>query len=108
MKLVVGLGNPGQRYARSRHNVGFRVVSRFAAEHGIALEQEDFRGIFGRGTLDCGQGTTLEVGVLRPLTYMNLSGDAVDFSDGAAFYFRMPSDKVGRFRTFRAFHFQRC
>jgi PTH1 family peptidyl-tRNA hydrolase len=77
VKLVVGLGNPGRRYARSRHNVGFRVVSRFAAEHGIALEQEDFRGIFGRGTLDCGQGTTLEVGVLRPLTYMNLSGDAV-------------------------------
>lgn len=78
MKLVVGLGNPGRRYARSRHNAGFRVTSRFAADRGIALEREDFGGLFGRGCLACGADRPdLEVAVLQPLTYMNLSGDAV-------------------------------
>ena len=78
MKLVVGLGNPGSRYARSRHNVGFRVTSRFAANSGIALDREDFRGVFGRGRLGCAAGSApLEVAILQPLTFMNLSGDAV-------------------------------
>lgn len=72
MKLVVGLGNPGRRYAATRHNVGFRVVERFAAVRGIALDAECFHGRFGRGRLG-----DLDVGVLEPLTYMNLSGDAV-------------------------------
>jgi PTH1 family peptidyl-tRNA hydrolase len=78
LKLVVGLGNPGRRYARSRHNAGFRVTSRFAAECGIALDREDFGGLFGRGELACaGAAEPLEVAVLQPLTFMNLSGDAV-------------------------------
>jgi PTH1 family peptidyl-tRNA hydrolase len=78
LKLVVGLGNPGRRYARSRHNVGFRVASRFAADQGIALDREDFRGVFGRGRLARDEGREpLDVAVLQPLTFMNLSGDAV-------------------------------
>jgi PTH1 family peptidyl-tRNA hydrolase len=72
VKLVVGLGNPGPRYTPTRHNVGFRVVDQLAARSGIALDEERFRGRFGRGRLD-GQ----EVGLLEPLTWMNLSGDAV-------------------------------
>ena len=72
---MVGLGNPGPRYANTRHNVGFRVVQRFAADHGISLDQEDFGGHFGRGRLRA--ETDVEVAVLLPLTFMNLSGDAV-------------------------------
>ncbi len=73
MKLVVGLGNPGPRYAATRHNVGFRVVEQFAARHGIALDRDRaLRGRFGRG-----RTLGLDVGVLEPLTYMNLSGRSV-------------------------------
>ena len=77
MKLVVGLGNPGSRYARTRHNVGFRVVERFAASHGIALDESRYGGRFGRGLLAPGEGEALDLGVLEPATFMNLSGDAV-------------------------------
>lgn len=77
MKLVVGLGNPGRRYAATRHNVGFRVVERFAARHAIALDAQRFGGRFGRGRLVPDAGAPLDVGVLEPLTFMNRSGAAV-------------------------------
>jgi len=72
MKLVVGLGNPGRRYAATRHNVGFRVVERFAERHRIALDQKKFEGRFGRG-----RAAGADVGLLLPETYMNLSGQSV-------------------------------
>ena len=77
MKLVVGLGNPGPRYAETRHNVGFRVVEHFADDLGIALSSGCFEGRFGRGTLVLPETDPLDVGILEPLTWMNLSGDAV-------------------------------
>jgi PTH1 family peptidyl-tRNA hydrolase len=77
-KLVVALGNPGPRYARTRHNIGFRVAEHFAARHGIELSEEIFRGRFGRGRMRAFEDSPcIEVGVLEPLTFMNLSGDAV-------------------------------
>lgn len=72
MKLVVGLGNPGRRYAATRHNVGYRVVEHFGELHRIVPNQRKFQGRFGRG--DVGG---LDVGILEPETYMNLSGAAV-------------------------------
>jgi PTH1 family peptidyl-tRNA hydrolase len=77
VKLVVGLGNPGPRYADTRHNVGFRVVARLAARRGIALDEERFQGCFGRGWLPTPEGDALELGLLQPLTWMNRSGVAV-------------------------------
>ena len=78
MKLVVALGNPEARHARTRHNVGFRVAQCFCARHGIALVREAFGGIFGQGFLpEDGEHPSLEVAVLLPQTYMNLSGNAV-------------------------------
>ena len=77
MKLVVGLGNPGPRYAGTRHNVGFRVVERLAERRGVALDQERFQGRFGQGRLPAGDGPALELALLEPLTFMNLSGAAV-------------------------------
>jgi len=78
----VGLGNPGPRYARTRHNVGFRVAGRFAELHGIALDREDFGGLFGRGRLRGLAGAdppvdAPEVAVLVPQTFMNRSGESV-------------------------------
>ena len=72
MKLVVGLGNPGPNYAATRHNVGFRIAERFADLHGIEFCAERFSGRFGAG-----RAGAVEVSLLEPLTWMNLSGHAV-------------------------------
>jgi peptidyl-tRNA hydrolase, PTH1 family len=72
LKLVVGLGNPGERYADTRHNIGFMVVSMMAARAGIALKRSGYQGIYGVGRL-AGEEVTL----LLPQTYMNRSGASV-------------------------------
>ena len=77
MKLIIGLGNPGRRYIATRHNVGFRVAEHFAQAHGIPLREERFGGSFGRGVVRGEADLVLEVGLLLPQTFMNLSGDAV-------------------------------
>ena len=76
MKLVVGLGNPGPRYADTRHNVGVRVLERFAREHGLALDARRFGSRFGSGSLAGGQ-PPIAVALLAPETFMNRSGEAV-------------------------------
>ena len=71
--LVVGLGNPGPRYATTRHNVGFMVIDRLCAEIGATLRKPAFaRYLFGRGTI-CGAAVTLAT----PLTFMNRSGEVI-------------------------------
>jgi len=72
VKLIVGLGNPGAKYAGTRHNVGFEVVDRVASRGGIGLTTEKFHGWFGRGDV-CGEPVVL----LKPTTFMNRSGRAV-------------------------------
>ena len=76
MKLVVGLGNPGPRYADTRHNVGVRVLERFAGDHGLALDARRFASRFGSGSIAHG-GERLAVALLAPETFMNRSGEAV-------------------------------
>lgn len=80
MKLVVGLGNPGPRYARSRHNVGFRVVEHLARDQGLDLDAERFLGRYAEGFLPPAPGSDADaerLGLLEPATFMNRSGDAV-------------------------------
>ena len=72
MKLIVGLGNPGQKYKGNRHNIGFMAVDRFAKTHEIDLDTRKKKAVFGRGMCD-GQ----EIVLLKPQTFMNLSGEAV-------------------------------
>jgi PTH1 family peptidyl-tRNA hydrolase len=72
VKLVVGLGNPGPRYARTRHNVGFRIADCFARGHEIHFSEERFSGVFGSGRV-----AEIEVALLKPLTFMNRSGSSV-------------------------------
>lgn len=72
MRLIVGLGNPGREYERTRHNVGFRVADALAERWGIQLTGTFRHSVYGRGTA---RGET--VCVLKPTTYMNRSGFAV-------------------------------
>lgn len=72
MKLVVGLGNPGPQYEHTRHNVGFRVVDKFAKKMGWRWNEQRSRAILASGMLG-GEKIVLA----KPLTYMNLSGQSV-------------------------------
>jgi len=72
LKLVVGLGNPGERYAETRHNIGCMVAVRMAARAGIALKRQGYQGFYGVGRL-AGEEAT----VLLPQTFMNRSGASV-------------------------------
>ena len=72
MKLFVGLGNPGERYARQRHNVGFMAVERIADRHRFGPWRARFRGHLAEGSLD-GE----RVWLLKPMTYMNEAGRSV-------------------------------
>jgi PTH1 family peptidyl-tRNA hydrolase len=76
VKLVVGLGNPGPRYAETRHNAGVRVLEQLAREHGIALGERRFGSRFGSGWL-AGDEPRVAVALLAPETFMNRSGAAV-------------------------------
>ena len=72
MFLVAGLGNPGERYAATPHNLGFLVVDRLAARHGIRMTRQECQALIGQGTIGGKQ-----VLLAQPQTFMNLSGVAV-------------------------------
>ncbi len=72
MKLIVGLGNPGKEYGKTRHNMGFMALDAFALKMQVDIDKEDFHGIYGRLRLDKDDYL-----LLKPLTYMNLSGQSV-------------------------------
>ena len=76
MRLFVGLGNPGAKYAHHRHNIGFAVVDEIARRHGFAPWRRRFQGETSEGTLDRDK-----VVLLRPATFMNESGRAVQEAD---------------------------
>ena len=72
MFLVAGLGNPGEQYAATPHNLGFIVVDMLAARHGIRMTRKECQALVGQGTI---RGKT--VLLAKPQTFMNLSGVAV-------------------------------
>lgn len=72
MYLIVGLGNPEAEYARTRHNMGVDVVNEIADRYKIAISREKFDGLYGTGEIE-----NEKVILLKPQTYMNLSGDSV-------------------------------
>ena len=98
MKLVVGLGNPGKEYSGTRHNIGFEVVDAFAARIGLVpspgefnrLAKEKFEGLTLDGVVRLAGGGTERVLLLKPMTYMNLSGRSVQAA--LAFYQLEPPD----------------
>ena len=72
MKLFVGLGNPGAKYSQNRHNIGFMAVDRIAQDHGFAPWKSKFQGLITEGRLG-----HEKVMMLKPETFMNLSGQSV-------------------------------
>jgi len=86
MRLVVGLGNPGSRYARNRHNVGFMAVDLIARRHGVPGFRSRFKGELAEGVIG-GERRLL----LKPQTYMNDSGESVA---EAARFFKISPDEI--------------
>jgi len=72
LKYIVGLGNPGKNYEKTRHNVGFMVIDELSKRWNLPLNKEKFKGLYGTGTIN-GEKVIL----LKPLTYMNLSGESI-------------------------------
>ncbi len=72
MYIIVGLGNPGEKYAHTRHNVGFEVIDILADRIGIHVDEKKHKGLCGRGVLE-GQKVVL----VKPQTFMNASGECV-------------------------------
>lgn len=79
MYIIAGLGNPGPKYAHTRHNAGFEAVERLADRYRIPMETKKFQALCGTGTIE-GQKVLL----LKPQTYMNLSGESI--REACSFY----------------------
>lgn len=98
MRLVVGLGNPGKEYSGTRHNIGFEVLDTFAARSGWVsspaefnrLAKEKFEALTLDGVVTLAGGGTEKVLLLKPMTFMNLSGRSVQAA--LAFYQLEPRD----------------
>ena len=90
MRLFVGLGNPGSKYANNRHNIGFMAVDEIARRHGFAPWRRRFQGETSEGTLD-----RERVVLLRPATFMNESGRAVQ---EAANFFKLSAGEITVFQ----------
>lgn len=85
MRLFVGLGNPGAKYAHNRHNVGFMALERIASDHGFGPWRGKFQGSISEGRLGAEK-----VILLKPETFMNLSGQSV--GEAMRFYKLTPAD----------------
>ena len=72
MFLLVGLGNPGREYEKTRHNIGFDAIDKISDEYNIPIKRERFKGVFGEGRI-----SNEKVIILKPSTYMNLSGESL-------------------------------
>ena len=84
--LIAGLGNPESKYDGTRHNAGFAALDHLAGKWGIAVSKTKFQGLWGQGEVD-----GHKVVLLKPLTYMNLSGDSIAPLAG---FFKIPADHV--------------
>lgn len=86
MILLCGLGNPGSEYAKNRHNVGFMAIDRIAEDHNIGPFKSKYQGEFAEGRIG-----NHKVALLKPQTFMNLSGQSVA---AAAKFYKIPPEKI--------------
>lgn len=84
--LIVGLGNPGREYERTRHNVGFRTIDLLADSFGCKIDKAKFQGLYGQVNTDGGK-----LFLLKPQTYMNLSGRSVLQLSA---YYNIPPERI--------------
>lgn len=86
MYLIAGLGNPGVEYEHTRHNVGFDVIDMLSSRYNIPINREKFKGIYGEGII-----SSEKVMLIKPGTYMNLSGQCI--AEAANFY-KLDCEKI--------------
>lgn len=84
--LIVGIGNPGEKYEETRHNVGFMVLDSFSEKIGINISQPGFKGLYGKGKY---LNNTLYL--LKPQTFMNKSGESVKEMKN---FYKIPSEQM--------------
>ena len=84
--LIVGLGNPGREYERTRHNAGFRAIDILAGRLGCKLDKSKFQGLYGQTTYN-----GMKLFLLKPQTFMNLSGRSVLQLSA---YFNIPPQRI--------------
>ena len=84
--LIVGLGNPGREYEKTRHNCGFRAVDLLAEQLGVKIDKLKFQGLYAQANYNGGK-----VFLLKPQTYMNLSGRSVLQLSA---YFNIPPQRI--------------
>ena len=86
MYLIIGLGNPEEEYSKTRHNMGFNAINKIAKEYEIEMKKTKFNGIYGSGNIE-GE----KVMLIKPQTYMNLSGKCVkEFLD----FYKIEKEKM--------------
>ena len=86
MYLIAGLGNPGREYEMTRHNIGFHTIDYIADKYNIKVKKLKHKALYGEGTI-CGE----KVYLIKPQTYMNLSGDSiVEFSR----FYKVPPENI--------------
>lgn len=86
MYLVVGLGNPGEKYDKTRHNVGFDIIDLCETKYKFTINRTKFKGVYGETIIE-GE----KVIFLKPQTYMNLSGDSIR---ELAMFYKIPNDNI--------------
>lgn len=86
MKLIVGLGNPGKEYENTRHNCGFKAIDAYAEMAQVDFNREDFKGTYVKFKLD-----DEDIILFKPLTFMNLSGEAVQ---AIVSFFKIPTEDI--------------
>ncbi|MCR5086398.1 MAG: aminoacyl-tRNA hydrolase [Lachnospiraceae bacterium] len=86
MVLIIGLGNPGAKYAGTRHNIGFSAVTALADACGIELKTKECRGLTGTGVIE-----GVKVKLVQPQTFMNLSGECVR---ALMDFYKVPADDI--------------
>ena len=84
--IIVGLGNPGKKYEKTRHNAGFMAIDRFASENGVRIDRSKFHSLTGTCTIG-----GLKLLLMKPQTFMNNSGQAVR---EAMDFYKLPPDRV--------------
>lgn len=86
MYLIIGLGNPEEEYSKTRHNMGFNTINNLAKKYNIEINKNKFQGLYETATIE-GQKVIL----IKPQTYMNLSGNCVkEFVD----FYKVESDNI--------------
>ena len=86
MYIVAGLGNPGDKYLKNLHNLGFMAVELLAEKNGVSFDKKGFKGVFGTKTIGFEK-----VIFLKPQTFMNLSGECIREISA---YFKVPSENI--------------